>query len=59
MDLPAQNAQDQVEHEEASHYDQRNEKDPIEGTSYSIVGLKIKQIKQAFKVISLGVLNEP
>jgi hypothetical protein len=39
--LPAQHTQDQIEHEEASNHDQRNEKNPIEGASDSIVGLKI------------------
>ena len=55
MDLPAENTKDQVEHEEASNYDQRNEKDPIEGASYSIVGLKIKHLEQALKANSLGL----
>ena len=59
MDLPAENTKDQVEHEEASHHDQRNEKDPIEGASYGIVGLKIEQQGQAFKANSLGFLSKP
>ena len=41
INSPAQYTQNQVEHEEASHYNQRNKKDPVEGASNGIVGLKI------------------
>ena len=38
--LPAQNAENQIEHEEASNHDKRDEEHPVKGTSYGVIGLK-------------------
>jgi hypothetical protein len=38
--LPAEYAEDEVEHEEAAHDDEGDEEDPVEGAPYGIVGLK-------------------
>ena len=40
--LPAQDTENEIEHEKTSHYNQRNEKDPIEGAADGIVCLKLK-----------------
>lgn len=37
--LPAQHTQDQVQHEEAPHHNQRDEKDPVVGAANGVVGL--------------------
>ncbi len=38
--LPAEYAEDEVEHEEAAYDDEGDEEDPVEGAPYGIVGLK-------------------
>ena len=45
VDLPAKNTQNQVEHEEWSYNNQRNEEDPVEHTSKGIIGLQCKQVR--------------
>ena len=39
-DLPAENAQHQVEHKERPHHNEGNKKDPVEGASDGVVGLE-------------------
>ena len=39
-DLPAEDTQHQVEHEEGPHHDEGNKKDPVEGASDGVVGLE-------------------
>ena len=41
--LPAQDTENEIEHEETSDDNQRNEKDPIEGAADCVVGLKLKR----------------
>ena len=48
--LPAQDTENEIEHEKTSHYNQRNEKDPIEGAADGIVCLKLK-IKKCFNIL--------
>ncbi len=38
--LPAQDTEDEIEHEERSDDDQGNEEHPVEGAAYRVVGLK-------------------
>lgn len=42
-DLPTEHTQDEVEHEEAAHHDERDEKDPVEGAADGVVGLDQSQ----------------
>ena len=38
--LPAEHTKDEIQHEKTPHHNEGDEKDPVEGTSDGIVGLK-------------------
>ena len=44
--LPAQDAEDEIEHEEGADDDEGNEEDPVEHRAESIIGLKFESVVQ-------------
>ena len=39
---PAEDAQDEIEHEEGSYHDKRHEVNPVDGAAHSVIGLPKK-----------------
>ncbi len=56
--LPAQDTQYQVQHEEAAHHNQWDEKDPVVGAANGVVGLQTQTYYICSRTLRLHQLTE-